>query len=103
VLPDRLLHDVAALFAQLGDTTRLRLVRELHESGELTVSELAARTETSVANASQHLGRLSATGVLTRRRDGRTVVYRIADPRLAQLCDLVCSHVRDRARSLAVS
>ena len=103
MLPDLLLQDVAALFAQLGDTTRLRLVRELHAAGELTVSELAARTGITVANASQHLGRLSATGILSRRRDGRTVVYRIADPRLEQLCDLVCSQVRDRARTLAVS
>jgi DNA-binding transcriptional ArsR family regulator len=103
VVPELLLEDVATLFAQLGDVTRLRLVRELHASGELTVSDLAARTGTSVANASQHLMRLAATGVLARRRAGRHVVYRIADPRLEELCDLVCTRIRERARTLAAS
>jgi DNA-binding transcriptional ArsR family regulator len=101
VVPELLLDDVATLFAQLGDVTRLRLVRELHAAGELTVSDLAARTGTSVANASQHLMRLAATGVLSRRRAGRHVVYRIADPRLEELCELVCIRIRERARTLA--
>src|SRR5688500_13448284 len=101
MVPDALLDEVARLFALLGDPTRLRLVRELHESGELAVGDLAERTGASVANASQHLARLPAAGVVARRRDGKNVLYRIDDPRLEQLCDTVCSGIRERARELA--
>ena len=123
MLPDELLEDAARRFALLGDPTRLRLVRELHESEELTVGALAARAGTTLANASQHLLRLAADGVVERRRvgksvvyrrlrlvreldaggerrrAGKSVVYRIVDPRLEQLCDAVCASIRERAES----
>jgi len=101
VVPDELIDQVARLFALLSDPTRLRLVRELHQHEELGVGELAASTGVSLANASQHLGRLADAGVVTRRREGKSVLYRIADPRLEQLCDAVCTSVRERARALA--
>jgi DNA-binding transcriptional ArsR family regulator len=99
MLPDELLEDAARRFALLGDPTRLRLVRELHASGELTVGALAARAGTTLANASQHLLRLAADGVVGRRRAGKSVVYRIVDPRLEQLCDVACASIRERAQS----
>jgi DNA-binding transcriptional ArsR family regulator len=101
VLPDELIEEVARLFGLLSDSTRLRLVRTLHERGELSVGELATSTGASVANTSQHLGRLSAAGIVARRRDGKSVRYRIQDPRIEELCDTVCSSVRERASALA--
>jgi DNA-binding transcriptional ArsR family regulator len=101
VVPDALLDEVARLFAQLSDPTRLRLLSRLHDDGELSVGDLAARTGVAVANVSQHLNRLAAAGVVARRRNGKQVLYRIADPRLEELCDLVCSSVRERAELLA--
>ncbi len=95
MLPDALLEDVAHLFSLLGDPTRLRYVRELHESGELTVGALAERTGTTLANASQHLARLSAAGLILRRRAGKHVLYRVEDPRLEQLCDLMCARAQE--------
>lgn len=97
MLPDSLLEDVGYLFSLLSDATRLRLVRELHDSGELAVGELAARTGVSLANASQHLVRLATAGLIARRRTGRHVLYRIEDPRVEQLCDLMCARARERA------
>ena len=94
MLPDGLLEDVAYFFSLLSDPTRLRLVRELHGSGEQTVGELAARTGTTMANASQHLVRLSHAGLVLRRRDGRHVLYRVEDPRIEELCDLMCARVQ---------
>lgn len=98
MVPDELLDEVARLFALLSDPNRLRLVRALHaHGGELPVGEVASRAGTTVANASQHLLRLAAGGVLERRRAGRSVVYRIADPRIEQLCGTVCETVRERS------
>jgi DNA-binding transcriptional ArsR family regulator len=101
VVPDQLLEEVARLFALLSDPTRLRLVRVLHERGELGVSDLAENTGITVPNASQHLVRLAGAGVVARRREGRSVLYRIDDPRLEELCETVCASVRERAGALA--
>jgi ArsR family transcriptional regulator len=97
VLPDGLIDEVAHLFALLSDPNRLRLVRALHEHGELSVGAIAAHTGTSVANASQHLLRLAAAGVVDRRRAGKCVLYGIADPRIEQLCATVCERILERA------
>ncbi len=90
-VPTEALEDVARRFALLSDPTRLRVLSELHRAGEATVTDLAEAAGISVANTSQHLGRLAAGGIVTRRRQGRTAVYRIIEPIVLQLCTIVCS------------
>lgn len=94
------MEEVARRFALLGDPTRLRLLRALHEEGELSVGRLAAVTGVARVNASQHLNRLALAGLVARRRDGTTVHYRVSDPTVDALCELVCAGVVDRARTL---
>ncbi|MBD3782338.1 MAG: helix-turn-helix transcriptional regulator [Micrococcales bacterium] len=89
-VPTEALEDVARRFALLGDPTRLRILRELHERGESSVSALAEASGVSVANTSQHLGRLALGGIVGRRRIGRSVAYRITEPAIEQLCSIVC-------------
>jgi DNA-binding transcriptional ArsR family regulator len=95
MLPEEMVEDVAYLFSLLSDPTRLRLVRELHVAGELPVGELAERTGTTLANASQHLGRLAQARLVLRRRAGKRVLYRVEDPRIAELCDLMCARAQE--------
>ena len=101
VLPEALIDEVARRFALLGDPTRLRVVRTLHDLGECSVQEVADVTGTSLANASQHLARLRDGGVVRRRRDGRRVRYSISDPTVEALCVTVCDSVRQRAQALS--
>lgn len=101
-VPKEALEDVARRFALLGDPTRLRILRELHEAGESTVSALADAADVSVANASQHLGRLALGGIVGRRRAGRTVVYRITEPAIDQLCTIVCASLSIESETPAV-
>src|SRR6266545_4894592 len=100
VVPDFVLEETARRFALLGDPTRLRIVSILHDCGECTVGELAEAAGVSVANASQHLGRLAMGGIVGRRRLGRTVRYRIVEASIEQLCEIVCASVSERARVL---
>lgn len=100
VLPDSLVDEVARRFALLGDPTRLRVVRAIHDRGECSVQEVADASGTSVANASQHLARLRDNGVVQRRRVGKSVRYSIADPTIEALCATVCDSVRQRAQAL---
>ena len=90
-VPTEALEVVARRFALLSDPTRLRVLKVLHDSGESSVSECAEAAGVTVANASQHLGRLATGGVVSRRKVGRTVVYRITEPAISQLCDIVCA------------
>lgn len=101
MLPEALLEEVARRFALLGDPTRLRLLRALDEGGELPVGRLAAVTGVARVNVSQHLNRLALAGLVSRRREGTTVHYRVSDPSVDELCELVCSSLIERAKILA--
>lgn len=100
-VPVQLLDETARRFRLLGDATRLRLLNALHDEGELTVSGLAERAETGIANASKQLSMLEREGLVERERLGTSVRYRIADPTIEQLCELVCSGLRARFADLA--
>ena len=93
VVPDSFIEDVARRFGLLSDPTRLKIVSVLHEEGECTVGQVAEASGTSTANASQHLQRLAAGGIVGRRRDGQTVRYRIVDDTIEKLCAIVCGQV----------
>ena len=95
LVPPDLLAAAAARFRLLGDPTRLRVLRALYDADERTVQELAADTDQSHANTSKHLRLLAEAGVVEGRRDGLHVRYRITDPTLKALCDLVCSSLGD--------
>jgi DNA-binding transcriptional ArsR family regulator len=94
-LPLNVIERVADRFRLLSDPTRLRLVNELHASGELTVGELVARLEISYASASKQLALLRAHSTVARRREGTKVYYRIIDPSLDEVCNVVCKSLRE--------
>lgn len=98
--PGPVLQQTAARFALLGDPTRLHLLSLLLERSDYSVGELAAAAGVSVANASQHLRRLEAGGILGRRRNGATVHYRVVESSIEKLCAIVCASVAERARVL---
>jgi ArsR family transcriptional regulator len=79
------LESIAQVCRALGDMTRLTVVYELLKHGERNVGQLAARLDESQPNISKHLKRLRRAGILTRRKDGLQVFYRLADRRMGQL------------------
>lgn len=94
VLNDKTLELVAERFRLLGDPVRLRLLQTL-EGGEMSVAQLVAATGASQANVSKHLQLLLRGGVVQRRREGLFVYYMVNDPRVFQLCDVVCGSLAD--------
>lgn len=71
-------------FRVLGDPTRLRIIEALLE-GERSVGELVDLVGAPRSRVSNHLACLKWCRVATSERRGRTVVYRIADPRVREL------------------
>jgi len=79
-------------FRLLADSTRLRLLLLLDRE-ELSVAELAAITQLAQPRVSTHLAKLREAGLVTDRRDGVFVYYRIAsaiaDPSLDDFWQLL--------------
>lgn len=75
----------AALFGMLADPTRLRLLHALSLAEELCVSDLALLLGLSVSALSHQLAALRDQGVVSRRKVGRIVHYRLADEHVRHL------------------
>jgi ArsR family transcriptional regulator len=78
----------AAVGRALADPKRLCVLESL-SVGELSVRDLATRVSCQVPNMSQHLAVLRSAGLVTSRRDGSTVYYRLADPRVLEAYRLI--------------
>jgi ArsR family transcriptional regulator, virulence genes transcriptional regulator len=78
----------AAIARALSDPKRLCVLETL-ASGERSVSELSRDVGCQVPNMSQHLGVLRSAGLVTARRDGTTVYYSLADPRVIEAYQLI--------------
>ena len=77
----------------LADPKRLCVLESL-SAGELSVSELAGRVACQVPNMSQHLAVLRSAGLVTTRREGSTVFYRLTDPKVLEAYQLLQSIAR---------
>ena len=86
---------VAARFRAMGEPLRLRILQEL-EDGERSVSALVERVGSTQPNVSKHLRVLQDAGLLRRRQQGNVAFYSIADAMVFELCDIICSKLRDR-------
>jgi DNA-binding transcriptional ArsR family regulator len=83
----------AVIGRALADPKRLCVLESLAE-GEVSVSDLSSRVGCQVPNMSQHLAVLRSAGLVSTRRDGNTVYYRLADPRVLEAYRLIQSIAR---------
>lgn len=68
----------ADLFSALSDTTRLRCLALMLRGGELCVCDLTVILELSQPKVSRHLAYLRAQGLVSDRRAGQWVYYRLS-------------------------
>jgi ArsR family transcriptional regulator len=76
---------VADLLRILANERRLTILCALTRNKELNVTALASAAGLSQSALSQHLAQMREARIVTHRRDGQTLWYRIADPRIATL------------------
>ncbi len=96
-LTPELMDIVAERFRVLGEPMRIRILDALRQR-ERTVGDLVAATGATQANISKHLTLLHRLGFVARRKEGTHVFYRVDDPDVFSLCDLVCGGARARLR-----
>ncbi len=96
----------AQVFKALADPTRRQILQELKD-GELAAGTIAGRFDMSAPSVSRHLSILKAADLITERRDGNRILYRLEPERLAMslgdflsaVCPTQMSHrKRTRAR-----
>src|SRR5215212_3290512 len=86
---------VMALFKMLANDTRIRMLHHLVRSGEATVTDLARTLGMKPQAVSNQLMRLSDTGMLSSRREGNNVFYRVVNGCVPPLLDLALCLMED--------
>ena len=76
--------EVAALLKTLAHPARLMLVCSLVE-GEYAVGALEAKLDLHQPHLSQHLTVLRDAGIVSTRREGKQIFYRLTEEKAAQL------------------
>lgn len=90
-------RQVASLFSVLADPTRLQVVYALLNApeGELCVCDLAAGLGRDDTTISHQLRVLRNQHIVTMRKDGRVVYYRLVDEHVRQVLALGLTHAKE--------
>lgn len=98
-MSDEAVEMIANRFKLLSEPVRLRILQSL-EDGRLSVTDLAAAAATTQPNVSKHLKMMQDAGIISRKQDGNTVYYSIADESIIELCNVVCRSLKTRSAEL---
>ena len=92
----------ACLFRALGDAARIRLVAHLSQ-GPTCVSELAQLEGEAVSVISQRLRVLRTDSLVCRRRDGKHLIYYLADQHILDLVFNGLAHASEKVHAAATT
>ena len=79
-----LFEEFATVARAVGHANRLEILEHLAQ-GERGVDALASTIDLSIANTSQHLQHLRRAGLVTSRREGKFILYRLSDDSVLEL------------------
>lgn len=91
---DAVLTRATAIFKQLSNESRLRLLLHL-EATPATVTELATTLGQSQPLVSQQLRTLREAGLVAGEKHGKTVTYRLADEHVSHIIRDTLQHVAE--------
>ena len=98
--PPEYLAPVADYFKVLSEISRLQILGCLRERA-MNVSEIGEATGLGQANLSKHLKMLTEAEILSRQPQGVAVYYKIKEPMIFELCELVCDRLYQRMQQKA--
>lgn len=91
---DERLADLSDLFKVFGDTTRMKILFALFES-ELCVCAIAELIAMEQSAVSHQLKKLKAARLVAGRREGKTIIYSLADDHVRGLVELGFAHLTE--------
>ncbi len=95
---EQLFEKIADRLKAMADPMRLRILHALH-GGELCVNSILEAVGGSQANVSKHLSVLRRAGLVSCRREGVNILYRIEDPAVFAICSSVCDSLERRVNA----
>lgn len=93
-LDNTLTEDLSQTFKALGDTSRLKILWAL-EHEEMCVCDLAALLGISESAVSHQLRLLRTLRLVSNRREGTILYYRLADNHVSQLVCIALEHLQE--------
>jgi len=105
ILTDKSIFEMQAEICKtLTNPKRIEILNVLRNE-ERTVTDLVNAVGASKANVSQHLAVMRHKGILTTRREGVNIFYRVANPKVIEACSLMKEVLFEQhvARKKAVS
>lgn len=94
-LPDPCrLYDLAELFKMLGDSTRISIISVLMNS-PLCVGDIAAALDMGQSAISHQLRLLRQSGLVRCKRQGKTVLYSLADDHVHNIYAIGWEHITE--------
>jgi len=87
-MEERIFEMHAEVCKSMANPTRLRIM-SLLRGGEKSVKELKKQLELPKANLSQHLGILRQRGIISSRRAGLNIYYKVTNPKMIKACDIL--------------
>jgi Predicted transcriptional regulators len=105
LLTDKAIFEMQAEICKtLTNPKRIEILNSL-KTDERTVTDLVNILGASKANVSQHLAVMRHKGILTTRREGVNIFYRVANPKVIEACALMKEVLFEQhaARKKAVS
>lgn len=94
VFPDEEVSDIADFFKVFGDPTRLKILFLL-DQGESNVNTISNSLGISQSVASQHLKLLRVSRLVTWKKDGKNVIYKLNDDHIAKILSLGTEHYEE--------
>jgi len=82
------MKELMKIFKALSDETRLKIIESLLE-GEKCVCELVKLTKRSQPTISIQLAKLENWGIVESRREGKSIYYRLANPKMREILSKV--------------
>ena len=89
---DDLLYDLADLFRMFADSTRVRILYALMNS-EKAVTEIANSLNMTTSAISHQLRILKDAKLVSSRRDGKTILYSLADEHVRTILSMGMEHI----------
>jgi len=88
VLEERV-GEATRMLRLLANERRLLVLCRLLTRGEMSVGALAEAVQLSQPALSQHLAQMRAAGLVATRREAQTIWYRVADPKVKRLVEVL--------------
>ena len=91
---DEYLYDLAELFKVFGDSTRIKILFALFES-EMCVCDIAETLKMTQSAISHQLRILKQSKLVSNRREGKSIIYFLADDHVRTIIDQGLNHIEE--------